>query len=70
MSWKRYFTPAEQGTGTGNNYSPNKWTWVRTGSQGQIIHPILLMYMLRSPNPIERYGQYNVMDNDSEVNVH
>ena len=22
MSWKRYFTPVEQGTGTGNNYSP------------------------------------------------
>ena len=37
-------------------------------NESQIIHSLFgPMYMLAVPNPVERYGQYNVMDNDSEV---
>ena len=71
MSWKRYFTPVEtkQGSGDGT-YSP------LGGSISQGLGPAQANYSsylpdvyVGSPNRIERYGQYNTMDMDSEVNA-
>ena len=69
MSWKRYFTPGEQGTGTGNNYSPINGRGQGPGPARSNYSSYLPDVYVGSPNRIERYGQYNVMDNDSEVNA-
>ena len=69
MSWKRYFTPVEQGTGTGNNYSPINGRGQGPGPARSNYSSYLPDVYVGSPNRIERYGQYNVMDNDSEVNA-
>jgi hypothetical protein len=71
MSWKRYFTPVEtkQGSADGS-YSP------LGGNPSQGLGPAQANYSsylpdvyVGSPNRIERYGQYNTMDMDSEVNA-
>jgi len=70
MSWKRYFTPvATKQTGEGN-YSP------LGGAANQGLGPAQANYSsylpdvyVGSPNRVERYGQYNTMDMDSEVNA-
>ena len=70
MSWKRYFTPVTtKQTGEGN-YSP------LGGSPSQGFGPAQANYSsylpdvyVGSPNRVERYGQYNTMDMDSEVNA-
>ena len=69
MSWKRYFTPVEQGTGTGNNYSPINGRGQGPGPARSNYSSYLPDVYVGSPHRIERYGQYNVMDNDSEVNA-
>ncbi|MBK93274.1 MAG: hypothetical protein CMP33_03270 [Rickettsiales bacterium] len=69
MSWKRYFTPVEQGTGTGNNYSPINGRGQGPGPARSNYSSYLPDVYVGSPNRVERYGQYNVMDNDSEVNA-
>ena len=69
MSWKRYFTPVEQGTGTGNNYSPINGRGPGPAPARSNYSSYLPDVYVGSPNRIERYGQYNVMDNDSEVNA-
>ena len=70
MSWKRYFTPVETKAGGDGSYSP-------IGGPGQQgLGPAQANYSsylpdvyVGSPNRVERYGQYNTMDMDSEVNA-
>ena len=70
MSWKRYFTPVDLKAGGEGAYSP----LAGPGSTG--LGPAQANYSsylpdvyVGSPNRIERYGQYNTMDMDSEVNA-
>jgi hypothetical protein len=70
MSWKKYFTPVPTSANTGGSYSPFSFT------KGQGVGPAATNYSshlpdvyVGSPNRVERYGQYNTMDNDSEVNA-
>jgi len=70
MSWKKYFTPVPTSANTGGSYSPFSFT------KGQGVGPAAANYSshlpdvyVGSPNRVERYGQYNTMDNDSEVNA-
>ena len=71
MSWKRHFTPVPTGDNPSGNYSP------LGGSRGgNSVGPAKANYSsflpdvyVGSPNRVERYGHYNVMDLDSEVNA-
>lgn len=70
MSWKRYFTPVPTSMNAGGSYSPFSFT------RGTGLGPAAANYSshlpdvyVGNPNRIERYGQYNTMDNDSEVNA-
>ena len=71
MSWKRYFTPVEGDKAQNGNFSP---LGGMNNSQG--LGPAQANYSsylpdvyVGSPNRVERYGQYNTMDMDSEVNA-
>jgi len=71
MSWKRYFTPIPTENNPSGNYGP---LGGRNGGNG--IGPARANYSsylpdvyVGSPNRVERYGHYNVMDLDSEVNA-
>ena len=71
MSWKKHFTPVKTGNNPEGSYSP----FTRAGS-GAGAGPARTNYSsylpdvyVGSPNRIERYGQYNTMDLDSEVNA-
>ena len=64
MSWKKYFTqydgqvsPINGGTGSGG------------GPASANYNSYLPDVYVGSPNRVERYGQYNTMDMDSEVNA-
>jgi hypothetical protein len=66
MSWKRYFTPVS----TSGQLSPI------SGSMGTGVHASRMNYSsylpdvyAGHPNRLERYGQYDTMDSDSEVNA-
>jgi hypothetical protein len=68
MSWKKYFTPI---TVNGELLSP-----INGQNQGNRLGPAQTNYSsylpdiyTGSPNRIERYGQYEVMDSDPEVNA-
>ncbi len=70
MSWKKHFTPVPTSMNTSGSYSPFSF------SKGTGLGPAAANYSshlpdvyVGSPNRIERYGQYNTMDNDSEVNA-
>jgi len=70
MSWKRYFTPVTTNASDTGNYSP------LGGSTNSGLGPAQANYSsylpdvyVGSPNRVERYGQYNTMDMDSEVNA-
>ena len=71
MSWKKYFTPVPTGDNANGAYSP-----FTARSSGNLAGPAKSNYSsylpdvyVGSPNRIERYGQYNTMDQDSEVNA-
>jgi hypothetical protein len=69
MSWKKYFTPVPTGTslspisGKGGNGSFN------AGPAKSNYSSFLPDVYSGSPNRIERYQQYEVMDSDPEVNA-
>ena len=70
MSWKKHFTPVPTSTNTTGSYSPfsfSKGTGLGPAASNYSSH--LPDVYVGSPNRIERYGQYNTMDNDSEVNA-
>ena len=58
MSWKKHFTRYNPGDGTGGGTtSNNRWqSWLPEVYSGQ-------------PNRVERYTQYDQMDQDSEINA-
>ena len=71
MSWKKYFTPIPTGDNANGSYSP-----FTAKSSGNLAGPARSNYSsflpdvyVGSPNRVERYGQYNTMDQDSEVNA-
>ena len=70
MSWKRYFTNVPTGNNEGGNMSPFSG---RGGNEPGPARSNYSSYLpdvyVGSPNRVERYGQYNTMDNDSEVNA-
>jgi hypothetical protein len=70
MSWKKYFTPVPTGDNLNGSYSP------LGSNRGGVAGPARANYSsflpdvyVGTPNRIERYGQYNTMDMDSEVNA-
>ncbi len=67
MSWKKYFTPVP----TGNQLSPvsGGGVSVRPGPAKANYSSYLPDVYTGSPNRIERYLQYEVMDSDPEVNA-
>ena len=72
MSWKKHFTPVKTGNNPEGSYSP----FTRAGNGGGQAGPARSNYSsylpdvyVGSPNRVERYGQYNTMDLDSEVNA-
>ena len=71
MSWKRHFTPVATGDNQNGSYSP-----FSSRGNGNMAGPARSNYSsylpdvyVGSPNRVERYGQYNTMDQDSEVNA-
>ena len=70
MSWKKYFTPVTIDNQTGS-YSP--FNRSNTSSQAGPARTNYSSYLpdvyVGSPNRVERYGQYNTMDLDSEVSA-
>jgi hypothetical protein len=71
MSWKKYFTPVPTGDNQNGSYSP-----FSARGNGNMAGPARTNYSsylpdvyVGSPNRVERYGQYNTMDQDSEVNA-
>jgi len=71
MSWRKYFTPVPTGNNSTGSYSPMGGP--RSGSQPGPARANYSSYLpdvyVGSPNRVERYGQYNTMDLDSEVNA-
>ena len=70
MSWKKNFTvvPVENGgTGSMSPFS-NKYA-NQPGPARTNYSSYLPDVYVGAPNRVERYGQYNTMDNDSEVNA-
>jgi len=72
MSWKKHFTPVQTGNNPEGSYSP----FTRAGNGNSQAGPAKSNYSsylpdvyVGSPNRVERYGQYNTMDLDSEVNA-
>ena len=71
MSWKKYFTPVPTGTNAEGSYSPfsNYNGGLQPGPATKNYNSHLPDVYVGSPNRVERYGQYNTMDSDSEVNA-
>ena len=72
MSWKKYFTPVPTGDNPGGNYSPLGGGRGGSGNAGPArtnYSSYLPDVYVGAPNRVERYGQYNTMDLDSEVNA-
>ena len=67
MSWKKYFTPVKATSG--------RLSTISGSSSGQVSHAhrnyssYLPDVYSGHPNRLERYGQYDTMDSDSEVNA-
>jgi hypothetical protein len=57
MSWKKHFTKYDHSEGNSARAQANRWqSWLPEVYSGQ-------------PNRVERYGQYDQMDMDSEINA-
>jgi hypothetical protein len=71
MSWKKYFEPIPTSNNPSGNYGP-----LGSKNGGNGVGPAKANYSsylpdvyVGSPNRVERYGHYNTMDLDSEVNA-
>jgi len=71
MSWKKYFTPVPTGDNASGAYSPISGANAasRPGPARSNYSSYLPDVYVGTPNRVERYGQYNTMDLDSEVNA-
>jgi hypothetical protein len=68
MSWKKYFTPVP--TSAGSSLSPiNGVSQSKAGPAKTNYSSFLPDVYTGSPNRVERYQQYEVMDSDPEVNA-
>jgi len=69
MSWKKYFTPVTTEDNMSGSYSPfsNRSSGSQPGPAKSNYSSYLPDVYVGSPNRVDRYGQYNTMDNDSEV---
>lgn len=67
MSWKKYFTPVAQGSSLSPISGANNAT--KPGPARANYSSYLPDVYSGSPNRIERYQQYEVMDSDPEVNA-
>ena len=67
MSWKKYFTPVAQGSSLSPISGSNNA--VKPGPARANYSSYLPDVYSGSPNRIERYQQYEVMDSDPEVNA-
>ena len=65
MTWKKFFTPVEQG----NNLSPISGNTSKAGPARTNYSSYLPDVYTGSPNRVDRYQQYEVMDSDPEVNA-
>jgi hypothetical protein len=72
MSWKKFFTPVPTGDNQGGSFSPLGGGRGGGGTAGPArtnYSSYLPDVYVGAPNRVERYGQYNTMDLDSEVNA-
>lgn len=72
MSWKKYFNPVNTDGTSSGNYSPISGAFARGTKPGPArsnYSSYLPDVYTGAPNRIDRYGQYNVMDLDAEVNA-
>jgi len=71
MSWKKYFTPVQTGNNTNGSYSAmgSMKGSASAGPARSNYSSYLPDVYTGTPNRIERYGQYNTMDLDSEINA-
>jgi hypothetical protein len=71
MSWRKHFTPVSANNNSGGSYSP--FSGARNGAGAGLAKANYSSYLpdvyVGTPNRVERYGQYNTMDQDSEVNA-
>lgn len=66
MSWRKYFTPVN----TGGNLSPISGAMSSKANPSRTNYSSYLPDVYAGhPNRLERYGQYDTMDTDSEVNA-
>ena len=65
MTWRKYFTPVN----TSGKLSPISGTFSNTNPARTNYSSYLPDVYAGHPNRLERYGQYDTMDTDSEVNA-
>jgi len=68
MSWKKYFTPVATGSESGMN-SPFSGIANSPGPARTNYSSYLPDVYVGAPNRVDRYSQYETMDQDSEVNA-
>ena len=70
MTWRKYFTPVPTSVNPSGSYSPLSGKLSgKPGPARSNYSSYLPDVYVGSPNRVERYGQYNTMDMDSEVNA-
>lgn len=71
MSWKKYFTPVDKTGSRTESHSPisGREFSNKPGPARSNYNSFLPDIYTGAPNRVERYGQYNTMDMDSEVNA-
>jgi len=71
MSWKKYFTPVNKTGSRTESQSPisGREFSNKPGPARSNYNSFLPDIYTGAPNRVERYGQYNTMDMDSEVNA-
>jgi len=71
MSWKKYFTPVNKAGSRTESQSPisGREFSNKPGPARSNYNSFLPDIYTGAPNRVERYGQYNTMDMDSEVNA-
>lgn len=70
MSWRKYFSPVNTTNNQSGEFSPlGGGSASSVGPASSNYNSYLPEVYIGSPNRIERYGHYNTMDLDSEVNA-
>jgi hypothetical protein len=70
MTWRKYFSPVPTSVNPSGSYSPLSGRLSgKPGPARANYSSYLPDVYVGSPNRVERYGQYNTMDMDSEVNA-